>query len=592
MTTEQLTVLVVLAVTMVLFVWGRWRYDVVAVAALLVSVYLGIVPAHHAFYGFGHPAVITVAAVLMISRALQASGVVDLLANLLAKARHNTTIQVGANGFITAVFSGFMNNVGALALMLPVALRNCTTTLCRPGRLLMPLSFASLLGGLVTLIGTPPNIIIATFRADAIGEPFSMFDFTPVGLPVAIAGLLFITLVGWRLIPQRDGGPASGTDRFRIGNYVSQATVPDDSELIGEQVRSVEALCSNEVTVMAIIRGRRRIMAPRGAEELEPEDILILEGDATALQPLFDAPGLLNVGAEPVDPATLESQDVRLIEAVVMPGSPIEGYSMRGLRTHAHFGINLLAMSREGGAPMTRLGSVRFKVGDVLLLQGDSTTLRSELSTLGCLPLRGRGLNTQVRRRSWIPVTTFAVAIFAAAFGFVPIQIAFVTAVVVLLVCHAITLRDAYRSIEWPVIILLGALIPIGESLQATGTTAVIAHAILESAGQLSVPWLLALLMVTSMVLSDLVHNSPTAILMAPIAMALALELGMSPDAFLMAVAIGAASPYLTPVGHQSNTLVMGPGGYRFGDYWRMGLPLDVIIVAVSVPLIMWIWVP
>ena len=592
MTTQQILVFAVLGATMVAFVWGRWRYDLVAVTALLAAVFLGLVPSEHAFSGFGHPAVITVAAVLIISRALQSSGVVDGLANILARTRHTTTLQIGANNLVTALFSGFMNNVGALALMLPVALRNCSRSHCRPSMLLMPLSFASLLGGLVTLVGTPPNIIIATFRADAVGEPFRMFDFAPVGLPVALVGLAFITFIGWRLLPRNEASDAARDDRFHIDRYVSQATVPADSELVGSLVRRIERVCSNEVSVMAIIRGRRRILAPDGHERLEADDILLLEGDADALQPLFDAPGLVHVGADQVELNELETGQVRMIEVVVMPGAAIEGSSMRGLKMHEHFGINLLAMSRQGGAPVTRLGSVRFKVGDVLLLQGDRDTLREELSTLGCLPLRGRGLKLRVRRRAMLPVATFAAAIAASAFGLLPIQIAFVAAVAVLLLSKVLTLGEAYRSVEWPIIVLLGALIPVGESLQTSGATQLIAQTMMQSAGGLSVVWILVALMVVSMVLADLVHNSPTAILMAPIALALSVAFDMSPDAFLMAVAVGAASPYLTPVGHQSNTLVMGPGGYRFGDYWRMGLPLDVVIVAVAVPMIMWVWVP
>ena len=419
-----------------------------------------------------------------------------------------------------------------------------------------------------------------------------MFDFAPVGLPVAVAGLLFVTLVGWRLIPSSRRPEQSAGERFHIDSYVSQATVPEDSVLVGDQVRELEQLCGNEVTVMAIIRGRRRILAPSGREILEAEDILILEGHAEALKPLFESTGLVQVGAAELDAEVFDSTEVSLIEVVVMPGSPLEGWSMRGLKMHEHYGINLLAVAREGGPPMTRLGSIRFKIGDVLLLQGERTSLREELTTLGCLPLAGRGLTFRARRRALLPVAFFAAGIIAAGLGIVPIQIAFVGVVAALLIADVISPREAYRGVQWPIIILLGALIPIGESLQTTGATAVIAQAVGDMAGHLSPGVLLALIMVISMVLSDTVHNSPTAILMAPIAVGIATELGLSADPFLMAVAVGASSPYLTPIGHQSNTLVMGPGGYRFSDYWRMGLPLDVLIVAVAVPMLLWVWMP
>ena len=308
----------------------------------------------------------------------------------------------------------------------------------------------------------------------------------------------------------------------------------------------------------------------------------MLEGDAAALQPLYESTGLVKVGAEEIDFGDLRSDRIRLIEAVVMPGSSIEGASMRGLKMHEHYSVNLLAMSREGHPPMTRLGSIRFKVGDVLLLQGDRARLREVMTTLGCLPLAGRGLRLRTPQRVWLPTTVFALAIIAAGLGLVPVQIAFVSAAVVLLLVGTLPMKEAYRSIEWPVIMLLGALIPIGESLQATGGTGLIAHGIVMAAGQLPIAMLVALLIITSMVLSGLIHNSPTAILMAPIAVAIANEFGVP----------AGAPPFLTPVGHQSNTLVMGPGGYQFGDYWRMGLPLDVLIVAVAVPMILLVWVP
>ncbi len=592
MTVDQGLVFTIISATMALFIWGRWRYDVVAVTALLACVFTGVVPSHRAFVGFGHPAVITVASVLIISRALQESGLVDRLANLLARARHSPMLQIGATSGLTALMSAFMNNIGALALMLPVALRSCKTTRFGASNVLMPLSFASLLGGLVTMIGTPPNIIIATFRADTQGTPFGMFDFTPVGLPIALIGILFLAVVGWRLIPRYQSSDASRQDYFPIATYVAQVTVPPESDLVGSQVRDIEQLCEQEAIVMAVIRGRRRMLAPMAMEGLEAGDILILEGDTDALKPLLEYPGRVKVGTDEMDPGTLQSSQVQVVEAVVMPGSQLEGGSMRALRMREQHGANLLAMAREGKPPMTRLGSIRFKVGDVLLLQGERASLSEILASMGCLALKTRGLTLRRTTRNWFPILVFTVAIIISALRILPVEIAFVSAVVVLLVCNILSLRDAYRSIKWPIIVLLGALIPVGESLQHTGATAHIADVIVSVAGEFPVAVMLGLVILISMVLSDLIHNSPTAILMAPIAVAIAGKIGLPADPFLMAVAVGSASPYLTPIGHQSNTLVMGPGGYRFGDYWRMGLPLDVIIITIAVPMIMWVWVP
>ncbi|MDH3595170.1 MAG: SLC13 family permease [Rhodospirillales bacterium] len=592
MTFEQAAVFVVLAAAMALFIWGRWRYDIVAILALLAVVYLGIVPPEAAFSGFGHPAVITVAAVLVISRALQVSGVVNHLARLLAPTRGSTRHQIAATSSLAAVLSAFMNNVGALALMLPVTLRNAYRAGRSPSQVLMPLSFATLLGGLITLIGTPPNIVIATFREQYTGTAFKMFDFAPVGLAVAAVGLVYITTVGWRLIPRHRHGETDENDRFHIEAYITEAIVPEESTLAGEQVRKIEQLCENEVTVMAIIRGKRRVLAPSSVERLRPNDILLLEGDPASLEPLFDGAKLEQTGQQEIRAEQLRSDDVRVVEAVLMPNSPIEGQSMRGLRMHDRYGINLLAVARRGQAPKTRLGSIRFKTGDVLLLQGERNTLQQVLAALGCLPLAERGLKVARRRRILLPMGIFGAAIAAAAYGFVPVQIAFVTAVAALILTKTLSLRDVYDAVEWPIILLLGALIPVGEALQATGGTTLIAEAIVSLAGAVPTWTMLALLMVASMLLSDLIHNTPTAVLMAPVAVGIAQQLGLPVDPFLMAVAVGSASPYLTPIGHQSNTLVMGPGGYRFGDYARMGIPLEILIVAVAVPMIMWVWLP
>jgi len=592
MTMEQSMVFAVLGGAMLCFVWGRWRYDIVALCALLILVFANIIPAERAFAGFGHPAVITVAAVLVISRAMRQSGVVDLLVRFLAPTRRDPTLQIGAAGSLTALLSAFMNNVGALALMLPVALRNANKAGRSPAQILMPLSFASLLGGLITLIGTPPNIIIATFRGQTTGTPFDMFDFAPVGLAVAASGIAFITFIGWRLLPDGRQGGGDAEDQFRIGAYLTEATLPGNSPLVGQTVRVIEQLCDNEATVMTILRGGERHLAPAGTEVLLARDVLILEGDPTALRPLFEGGKLAQMGSQEVQPEQIRSDDVRLVEAVLMPGSAIEGQSMRGLRMHDRYGVNLLAVARQGHAPMARLANIQFRTGDVLLLQGERDTVQQVVKSLGCLPLAERGLRLEGRRRLVTPVAIFGAAIAAAAFHLVPIQVAFVTAVAGLILTRTLSLRDAYDSIEWHIIVLLGALIPVGEALSETGGTALIAGGIIGLAGEVPLWAMLALLIAVSMLLSDLIHNSPTAVLMAPIAASIARGLEVPVDPFLMAVAVGSASPYLTPIGHQSNTLVMGPGGYRFGDFMRMGALLDILIILVAVPMILWVWMP
>ena len=590
MISDQGLVLTVLAVTMGLFVWGRWGYDLIAIVALMSLVVTGVIDAERAFMGFGHPAVVTVAAVLVISKAFQRSGIVDRLVRLLAPTRRTTMLQVGTACGLAGLFSAFMNNVGALALMLPVTMRNAYKAGRSPSLVLMPLAFASLLGGLVTLIGTPPNIVIATFRDQSLGAPFDMFDFTPVGLTVAVVGVLFISLVGWRLLPTRRSERSDAKDLFHIEAYATEVRVAPESAFVGLQVRTLEQRCENEVTVMAIIRGRRRLLAPTGVEPLMADDILILEGDPAALAPVIGEGKLQEMGGHDLKASELKSADIVLVEAVLMPNAPIEGQSMRGLRMHDRFGVNLLAMARQGEAPRTRLSSVRFKTGDVLLLQGARTTMQQALASLGCLPLADRRLEVHAPRKIWFPLGVFGLSIIATGLGLVPIQIAFVAVVVALIAGKTISGREAYESIEWPILFLLGGLIPIGEALHESGGTDLIAGWILSFSGDLPLVLVLGLVVLISMLLSDLIHNTPTAVLMAPISLSIATQLGVPADGFLMAVALGSASPYLTPIGHQSNTLVMGPGGYRFFDYARMGVPLDLLILLVGVPMILWVW--
>lgn len=591
MSFDQFVVVAILFVAMGFFIWNRWRFDIVAGVALLVAVFAGVVPADDAFKGFAHPAVVTVACVLVISQAIQSTRVIDFFLRFLARTRKHFVSQIAANASLTALLSAFMNNVGALALMLPVTVRDARRAKRSPHQLLMPLSFASLLGGLITLIGTPPNIVVATFRAKTHGTPFGMFDFAPVGLTVAIGGLLFIVFVGWRLIPHRKHDEAEHYRHFTIANYVTEAHVQASSSLIGATIGELEAICENELNILAIIRGPQRILAPRTLARIQQEDVLLLQGDSTALRPLFDNPGLVRIGVKHDHEHRIDSSEVRVVEVVVMPDAVVEGQSMRALQLHTRFGVNLLAVSRKDNPVMTRLGRIRFRVGDVLLLQGERSRLAQVMQNLGLLPLAKRDMEINHRKGASLTLGIFAASVLAAAANIVPVQIAFATAVVLLILCNAIPLRDAYRSIEWPIIVLLGCLIPIGEALQETGTTDLIAITIVDLANAIPLYAVIGLLIVTSMILSDLVHNTPTAVLMAPVAASLATAMKISADPLLMAVAIGAASPYLTPIGHQSNTLVMGPGGYRFGDYWRMGLPLDIVIIAIAVPMIMWVWV-
>jgi di/tricarboxylate transporter len=586
----QAIVFGVLVLALVLFVWGRWRYDVVSLMALLIVTVTGIVPGAEAFAGFGHPAVVTVAAVLVAGRGLQNSGAVDLAVRLLSGVAGHATLQVGALTALVAVCSAFMNNVGALALFLPVAIRIARNNDLSPSLFLMPIAFASLLGGMTTLIGTPPNIVIATFREQTGPEPFRMFDFTPVGVGVAAAGILFIALIGWRLLPRRKG-QASREEMFHIEDYIAEVRVPEGSKTAGRTLRDLETGTDGDVVVVGLVRGEHRLPAPSGFETLRTGDILIVEADSETLKNLVDDARLELVGGKDLSGEdALKSDEVSVAEAVVIPGSLIEGRTARNLYLRSRYGMNLLAVARQGQRMRERLSGIRFRAGDVLLLQGRTDALPETLSTLGCLPLAERGLRLGQPRRVVLSTAIFGSALVGSAIGVLPVQIAFVAAAVLMVVAGLLSLREAYDAIDWPVVVLLGAMIPVGLALETTGGAALIADAILQAGRQVPPTVVVAIVLVGTMCLSDAVNNAAAAVLMAPIAVGIARGLGTSADAFLMAVAIGASCAFLTPIGHQSNTLVLGPGGYKFGDYWRMGLPLQIIVLAVAIPLILWFW--
>ena len=582
----------VLFLTLVMFAAGRIRYDIVALTALVILTVVGIVPPSEAFLGFSHPAVITVAAVLVLSEVFRSSGIVDVLGRWFSRTGRALTAQVTSLSTLVASLSAFMNNVGALSILLPLAIRMARGANRPYSPYLMPLAFASLLGGMTTLVGTPPNIIIASFRKAATGDAFTMFDFTPVGLGVALAGVLFIALIGWRLIPTRQAQATPG-ETIEIADYMTEVRVTEDSRYVGRLVRDLEELARDDVAIVGLIHRGRRYGAPSSYQIIDTGDVFIIEANPEDLRSFVDETGFRLEGfsniRSDVDKA-VASDDVALLEAVVVPNGQIEGRNAAGLHLHSEYGVNLLAVSRSGARIASRLSRVVLQAGDVLLLQGRIELMLAALPRLNLLPLADRDLRIGQPRRLVIPVAVFVGALLLTIFGLLPIHVSLVAAVTLLLLSRFITLQSAYQSINWPIIVLLGAMIPVGGALESTGGAARIA-ALVTDLGHTLPPWtILAIVLVTTMLLSDVVNNSTAVILMAPVAMGVSEAMGASVDPFLMAVAIGGSSAFLTPIGHQSNTIVMGPGGYKFGDYWRMGLPLDVIIVSVSVPLIMWVW--
>ncbi|MGP1396548.1 MAG: SLC13 family permease [Inquilinaceae bacterium] len=602
MTFPQIFLLALLIGVFVLFVWGRWRYDVIALGALIVATVVGIVPAEGAFSGFGHPATVTVAIVLVLSRGLQNSGAVDIIARNLLPPLARPSAHVGALAGVGAGLSAIMNNVGALALLMPAALRSAAKAERSPSLILMPLSFGAILGGLVTLIGTPPNIIVAAYRGEVTGTPFGMFDFSPVGGAVALAGVAFVSLVGWRLIPKARRVKPAEAALFDIDAYVGEAKVPADTVGVGKTLSELDDLAAeHEALILGLVRGERQLNIARRDEIVRADDVVIIEAGPEAMAAAMAALGLrpADAGSDSTITGTadggkrrsaLKTGDVILAEAVVPPRSRLIGQVRGTLHLRRRFGVNILAVSRQGQAFRGRLKTFRFAAGDVLLLQGEAERVPEAITAIGCLPLAERGLQVGKPHMAGLSLGVLAVAVAAASFGLLSLPVALATAVLAMVLTGIVAPREIYDSIDWPVVILLGAMIPVGRALSDTGTTTVLAQALVDVSMGMPPAVIVGLLMVVTMTLSDIMNNAATAVVMAPIGVGMADRLSVSPDPFLMAVAIGASCAFLTPIGHQNNTLILGPGGYRFGDYWRMGLPLEILIVAVALPLLIWVW--
>jgi len=574
---------------MALFIWGYWRYDVVALIALALSIAIGAVPFHKAYTGLSNPAVITVACVMVISAAINHSGSLRFLIRKINFENKSTILHVGALTLISAILSAFMNNVGALTLMMPIAIQTAIKSKRSPSLVLMPIALGSALGGLTTVIGTPPNLLISSYRQRITGNPFAMFDFAHVGLYVAIAGIIFIMLIAWRLIPSKRKAATRQEDLFQVQDYITELKISKDSPLIGKTVKEVEKMIKADC-IAGIIRDERKRLVVQGFFVLEENDILIVEANPEDLQELIEAGKLELISEHPLSSEELSSPEVGLLEAVVPQGSRIERRSAKRLNLRSRYNINLLGIAREGKAFKKRITDVNLRAGDVVLLQGRSEGLVENVASIGFLPLVERGLSIGLNRRAFLPLLIFLIAIALAMFRVLPVEIAFAGAVLAMVVLRLIPTRLIYDSIDWPIIILLAAMIPIGNALQTTGGTALIVHVLIALTKSLSPMYILALLLIITMTLSDFMNNAATAVVMAPIAASIAQSLHVSVDPFLMAVAIGASCSFLTPVGHQNNTLVMGPGGYKFSDYIKVGLPLEILIVIIAVPLILHAW--
>lgn len=589
MTFEQMFLFGLFVAVFAMLLWGKYRYDLVAFSALVLALIVGVVPYKEAFSGFGHPATVIVALVLVVSRGLINSGAIDLITRRLLAQERPVPQHIAILGSVGGVLSAFINNVAALAILMPVDMQAAGKAKRLVSITLMPLAFATILGGMITLIGTPPNIIIAAYRETVLGEPFRMFDFAPVGIACSIAGITFIALMGWRFIPIDDSKQEAVDAMASLEGYVAELVVGEDSPIVGQMVRDLdEAADEADVAILGLVRSGRRLPGRARTNEIRVGDMLVLEAPPASIDKFRATMKLEFIGEE--KHASAASEGMALMEVVVPDDSRIVGRSANDIKLLYRQNTTLLGVARKGKRFRDRVRRLPIESGDVLLLLGASEHLPSVAGWLGVLPLKERGLNVTKHKKAGLAVALFGAAITLASFGLLQLAVALAVVVILYVFLKIVPISSVYEQIEWPVIVLLGSMIPLGSALETSGGTELIANNIISVTAGYSAPVVLTVLMVVTMSLSDLLNNTATAVIAAPIAVNIANALNVSPDPFLMAVAVAASCAFLTPIGHKNNTLIMGPGGYRFGDYWRMGLPLEIIVITVSVPTILLVW--
>ena len=588
MFSDQNVLVVTICVLVGLLIWGRWRYDAVTLVALAALVLFEVIPINSAFSGFGHPAVIIVALVLLISRGLQESGFVGLIGGQLSK------IPLSENQFLLAILvtaaalSSFMNNIGAMAILLPVTIAVCQQNNWNPPKFLMPLAFASILGGMNTMIGTPPNIIISQYRETYTGTSFNFFDFSFVGVAVSLLGVVFIALLGYRLVKVRQEA-GDEIKLIDLKNYLFEVRVKKDSKAIGKRLSEIKKVAGPETEVLGIVNESGAVSKVSMVTKFAHNQVLVIKtspDDISRLQSDLD----LEISE---DLNTIKESDLEEIEVMVTASSRLIGRKQEFLKRLASEDLALLGLWRQGAKFRTRLSREIFRVGDVLLLgvrSIDEEGVKERIKHLGLMPLMQREMQViPSRSRLLKSIIFFVTFLLLAAFNVINIVIAFLLCVLAFIGVKVLN-GNLYRSIEWPVIVMLAAMIPIGQALETTGISNNIAMFISGYTEALPVYMIILLILVVTMFVSDIINNAATAIIMAPIAANIASQLGAPVEPFLMAVAVGASCAFLSPIGHQCNTLVMAPGGYKFGDYWRLGLPLEIVIAAISVPMIMYVW--
>ncbi len=580
---------IILFITMVLLIWRIWRYEIVAFIALFSSLLTGIIPFSHAFIGFSNSAVALIAAIMILSKAISTTGFIHLATRWFKNFSNSIVMHISLFTITGTMLASFMSAIGALGILMPIAIQTCVEHKRSPSLILMPLAFGAVLGELMMQISSPVSIIISQYRQQIIGQPFNIFSITPVGISVSVTGILFISLIGWRLMPNR-GKSKSEEELFQIPDYITEVKLTKGSPFIdktvGEMIRESKA----EFDIIALIhRGTKRFTFSK-REVLHANDILIVESDHENLEKLIIAGKLKLANEKPLTTSSLSSEEIKLIEAVVAPGSDIISQSAKMMHLRSRYSINLFAISRKGAEFRQNINEVRWQEGDVVLLQGNADTIQETIVSLGLVPLAEREFQIGMIKNDYILIVTYLGAVMLSAMNILPAAIAFVLAVLILCLFNVIPYRIIYKSIDWSIIFLLGAIIPLGDAMQSTGASDLITHHFISLAYNYPPVIILILIMLLTMLISNLMNFIIAAIVMAPVSFHIAQALHINVDAFLIAIIVSSVCAFLTPIAHKSNLIVYNPGKYKFHDYLRLGLPLEIIVIISSIPVILWMW--
>ena len=580
--------LLILLVAVILFATEWIRMDLVSLMVLLAVALTGLVTPEEAFSGFSNPAVITVAAMFVLGAGISYTGAISSLGeHLIRMTGHNQTLMIASIMLTVAFFSAFINNIGATAILMPVIITMARKTSIPPSKLLIPLAFGSLLGGVCTLIGTPPNILINSLLQQYTGEGFRMFDFTPLGVLLLTCGIGYMSFFGHKLLPERKSGTL--TEAYQVKEYITEVEILEGSQLHGKTISQSMLERELNMKVRALLRNRQKFPQPKRNRKLYAGDILFLEGDPEGILKVRKEKGLAVVPERDNPLPGVSGKDIVVVEASLTSTSNMVGKTLRQERFADTHGLRVLAIWRSGAPVVRKVDHVILRFGDVLLLQGSEEKVRHLAQGHGFLVLGGVDPVSYRPRRAPIAVATIFGVILLAVFGAIPIVISATLGALIMVLTRCLTAKEAYDSIDWPILMLIAGTLPLGYAMENSGAAKVLANIIIEGVGSFG-PWIvLGAVFLITFCLTEVMSHAAAAVLVAPIAYNTAIDMAVSPQPFFMAVAVAASMCFMTPISHQSNALVMGPGGYKFFDYVKVGTPLNImvwIIATLVIPLL------